>query len=692
MWVGTDIQTRAGVFFQARSFDGGRDFERPRSIVHGRQRRPARPGAGPLHHRRRRRRPRRRCSPASTSPTAHPRALTPPTRSCHLGRRQPRDEQRAGVRDLVHQRRRQLQRQGGRLGRTDRANFPAIAISPDGRDVYLVYNAHLDPWRTHHADATAHARGRPPRRCQPRHRRRGRVHHAAPGGGRRRPRVERQRPDAASSSATTTTRSLPGLRRRGVGRQPQRGGLPGHQRLPPVARRRRPDPGAGTNQDCPVVAGDPSATPTSSAAATWTRPHNSVPLEQVRGAREGAPHLPRQGGNVMRRRTFLVLIACLGLGPGRGCPGRGRPAYPWAARPGLRHQRLCGLHGGCGCSASRARLPQQRSRALDRRQPTNSAQCGWDLAAGPLVERRRAGAGGRVSTNGGSELAARPDPEGDHRSGGSATAATTSAPPTPGSASAPTGPCTSSACPSTTSLRRSGRRISTTLCWPASSTNGGLTWSDPVVVIGATPTPTSSTTSRPSPPTPPTPTWSTASGTGWSSPPARPPSVRACFRTSAFRGPIWFARSTNGGAVWEPARQLYDPGQNDQTIGNQIVGAAQRHPGECLRGVQQREHRQAAGLDGAGASLDRQGGQLVGPDPGRPAARSGSPTPTPARIVRTGDIIPDVAVDRPAAGCTRSGRTPASAADSSTASPSPSPSTAGSAGRRRSRSTRPRPT
>jgi len=38
-----------------------------------------------------------------------------------------------------------------------------------------------------------------------------------------------------------------------------------------------------------------------------------------------------------------------------------------------------------------------------------------------------------------------------------------------------------------------------------------------------------------------------------------------------FRGPIYIARSTDGGDTWEPARRVYEPGANSQTIGNQIV-------------------------------------------------------------------------------------------------------------------------
>jgi hypothetical protein len=37
------------------------------------------------------------------------------------------------------------------------------------------------------------------------------------------------------------------------------------------------------------------------------------------------------------------------------------------------------------------------------------------------------------------------------------------------------------------------------------------------------------------------------------------------------KGPAWFARTVDGGASWEPARAIYDPGPGQQTIGNQIV-------------------------------------------------------------------------------------------------------------------------
>jgi photosystem II stability/assembly factor-like uncharacterized protein len=36
-------------------------------------------------------------------------------------------------------------------------------------------------------------------------------------------------------------------------------------------------------------------------------------------------------------------------------------------------------------------------------------------------------------------------------------------------------------------------------------------------------------------------------------------------------GPAYFARTTDGGASWEPARPIHDPGSRNQTIGNQIA-------------------------------------------------------------------------------------------------------------------------
>ena len=45
----------------------------------------------------------------------------------------------------------------------------------------------------------------------------------------------------------------------------------------------------------------------------------------------------------------------------------------------------------------------------------------------------------------------------------------------------------------------------------------------------------------------------------------------AALRSHAFRGPTWFSKTTDGGKTWTGTRAIFDPGQNSQTIGNQIV-------------------------------------------------------------------------------------------------------------------------
>jgi hypothetical protein len=177
------------------------------------------------------------------------------------------------------------------------------------------------------------------------------------------------------------------------------------------------------------------------------------------------------------------------------------------------------------------------------------------------------------------------------------------------------------------------------------STDGGLTWSDPEVVIRDTaPTVFNDKQSITADPTSASHVYAV-----WDRlvfPSSERANVVAAFRTSAFRGPTWFAWSTDGGESWEPARQIYDPGQNDQTIGNQIVvqpngtlvnifGEFRNDNRHGLRG----EHVAVLRSTDKGATwsnrivVDRLGTiGITDPETGDP--------------VRTGDIIPDIAVDR----------------------------------------------
>ena len=102
----------------------------------------------------------------------------------------------------------------------------------------------------------------------------------------------------------------------------------------------------------------------------------------------------------------------------------------------------------------------------------------------------------------------------------------------------------------------------------------------------------------------------------------------------------WFARSTDGGVTWEPARSIFHPGRFQQTIGNQIEVLPERHADQRVQpdpGGQQPQ--QAARLQRRGAAVDRQGRDLVGAGARRTACwstRSRTRTwPRPAPTVTT---------------------------------------------------------
>ena len=124
---------------------------------------------------------------------------------------------------------------------------------------------------------------------------------------------------------------------------------------------------------------------------------------------------------------------------------------------------------------------------------------------------------------------------------------------------------------------------------------------------------------------------------------------------ATFRSEAWFARSTNGGVTWEPAHSIYgDRGSFTQTIGNQVEvlpDGTLINGFNLIRAVSNRH-----GTRGYTVALIRS------PDKGLTWSRETLVDrllvdevndPETGHDVRTGDILPDWAVDRGANPATR---------------------------------------
>lgn len=95
---------------------------------------------------------------------------------------------------------------------------------------------------------------------------------------------------------------------------------------------------------------------------------------------------------------------------------------------------------------------------------------------------------------------------------------------------------------------------------------------------------------------------------------------------SSTRGDILFARTTDGGATWEPAQKIFRPQDNQATISNQIAVLADGSlvdMFQLLKGSRGEQDRLRHGLH----AVHRPRGHLVGPVQGDAAAVPGSAGP-----------------------------------------------------------------
>ncbi len=129
---------------------------------------------------------------------------------------------------------------------------------------------------------------------------------------------------------------------------------------------------------------------------------------------------------------------------------------------------------------------------------------------------------------------------------------------------------------------------------------------------------------------------------------SRFPSDQASFNALhgfSFRGDIWFSRTTNGGASWEPARPIFVPRANQFSIGNQIVVL----PNGDLVDITFLAHgssNQRSAWDVAVLRSTNRGVTWSSPIIVSGVQAVSVRDPETGQLIRTGDILPEIAVDR----------------------------------------------
>ena len=122
-------------------------------------------------------------------------------------------------------------------------------------------------------------------------------------------------------------------------------------------------------------------------------------------------------------------------------------------------------------------------------------------------------------------------------------------------------------------------------------------------------------------------------------------SARAGERAAAFRSIAWFARSDDNGASYDVVRPIFDPGNKAQTIGNQIVVLPNGDLVMVFNLIRNVGTNRNRGFTVAVMRSTDKGDTWSAPILIDRMITDGVTDPADGHAVRTGDLIPQIAVD-----------------------------------------------